>query len=455
MHSIATHKWQLPRRTFLKGLGTALALPMLEAMSPTARALAAAAREPNKSFPLRMAYVYVPNGKNMADWTPDDLGTDYKLPYILEPLKSVKNDFQVVSGLAHAKARPNGDGPGDHARANASFLTGAQARKTAGADIRAGISVDQVAAQKNGKFTKLPSLELSCDKGRQAGSCDSGYSCIYQFNIAWKSETQPLAPDVDPRSVFERLFGHGNKAEQQEGRIRRELYNKSILDSVLEDANQLKSNLGTTDRRKLDEYLEAVRELEERIQRAEKFARDLPEFKMPSNPVADYEQHIRLMYDLMALAFQTDTTRISTFMVAHDGSNRAYPNIGVSEGHHDLSHHGGKEEKKKKIAQINHFHTTQFAYLLEKLKSIKEGDGTLLDNCMVVYGSAIADGNAHAHHDLPVLLAGKGGGAFKPGRHIRYPKDTPMTNMFLTMLDQVGVRPPRLGDSTGKLAGLS
>jgi hypothetical protein len=441
---------QIPRRTFLKGVGTAMALPWLEAMAPS-KLLAATA---TPKHPLRMAFVYVPNGMNMADWTPSAEGSQFELPTILQPLKAHQNDLQVLSGLAHRKADPNGDGAGDHARASASFLTGMQARKTAAVDIRAGVSVDQIAAGKIGNYTRLPSLELSCDKGQQAGACDSGYSCAYQFNLAWKSATTPLPPEVNPRAVFERLFSNGIAGESQESRVARQENHKSILDFVLEDARQLKSKLGTTDRRKLDEYMTAVREIEQRIERAEKFGAASTDYPKPAGIPGDYEQHLRVMFDLLALAFQTDTTRISTFIIAHDGSNRSYPFIGVSDGHHDLSHHGGNLDKKKKIAAINQFHVRQFAYFLEKLKSIKEGDGTLLDNSMIVYGSGISDGNAHNHNDLPVLLAGRGGGAFKTGRHVRYAQDTPMTNLYLSMLERMGVETERLGDSTGKLPKL-
>ncbi|MBC8001561.1 MAG: DUF1552 domain-containing protein [Opitutaceae bacterium] len=448
-------RWHIPRRTFLKGIGTAVALPMLEAMVAPTRVLAAAGGAVPQLFPKRMAFVYVPNGANMVDWTPQSTGKGFDLPFILQPLQDLRSDFQVLSGLAHVKARANGDGAGDHARANATFLTGRQARKTAGADIRAGISVDQVAAGKVGSLTRFPSLELSCDPVRQAGSCDSGYSCAYQFNIAWKSDSTPLPPEANPRLVFERLFSGGADTQAREARLKRERYNKSILDFVLEDARQLRSNLGLTDQRKLDEYLAAVREIELRIEREEKFNQVVvgPEFKKPVGIPSkeNYANHIRMMYDLMVLAFQTDTTRISTFMVAHDGSNRSYPFIGVSDGHHDLSHHGQNEDKKKKIAQINRFHVEQYAYFLNKLKGIKEGGGSLLDNCMIVYGSGIADGNSHAHHDLPVLLAGRGGGTLTPGRHLKFPKETPMCNLYFSMLSRMGVGVDRFGDSNGKL----
>lgn len=430
-----------------------MALPLLEAMAPVAKSLAA--EKTAAGFPARMAFVYVPNGVDMESWTPSTLGTDYELTPVLQPLAAHKQDFSVLSGLAHTKARANGDGAGDHARANATFLTGKQAKKTAGADIRVGISVDQVAANKVGQQTRLPSLELSCDKSRQAGACDSGYSCAYQFNLAWKSDATPLPPEVDPRLVFDRLFSNFNSSENAESREIRDRYNKSILDFVLEDANRLKSKLGKTDQRKLDEYMSAVRDLEKRIEQANKFAANLPDYRKPVGIPQEYENHIRLMYDLMAVAFQTDTTRISTFLVAHDGSNRAYPQIGISDGHHDLSHHGNDPVKKSKIAAINTFHTQQFAYFLEKLKSIKEGEGTLLDNCMIVYGSGIADGNRHAHHDLPVLMAGRGAGTIKPGRHVKYPTETPMANLYISMLERMGVKVDHFGDSTGKITDLA
>jgi hypothetical protein len=432
-----------------------MALPALEAMTSPLKLIASEAAASAAGAPKRMAFLYVPNGANMSDWTPKTVGSDYELPYILEPLKEFQPDFQILSGLAHDKARPNGDGPGDHARASATFLTGCQARKTAGADIKVGTSVDQVAAMKIGQTTRLPSLELGCDRGRAAGSCDSGYSCAYSYNISWKSEATPLPPEVDPRQVFERLFSSGSSAELSENRARRDRYHKSILDFVLDDARQLRSKLGQTDQRKLDEYLTAVRELERRIEQAEKFASARPDYTAPTGIPQDYEQHMHLLMDLLVLAFQTDSTRVSSFILAHDGSNRSYPFIGVSEGHHDLSHHGGNDEKKSKIAKINRFHATQLAYLLGKLKSVKEGEGNLLDNCLIVYGSAIGDGNRHNHDNLPVLLAGKGGGTLQPGRHVRFDKETPMANLYLSMLDRVGVTGvTRVGDSTGRLSDI-
>src|SRR5262245_26213824 len=441
--------WQIPRRKFLKGLGTMVALPMLEAMQPSSKLLGASLAGGN--LPRRMAFVYIPNGANMEDWTPKAVGNDYELTYILEPLEPLKQDFHVISGLAHDKARPNGDGPGDHARASASFLTGCQARKSNGADIRVGISVDQIAAESIGKYTRLPSLELSCDKGRVAGSCDSDYSCAYQFNISWKTESTPMPPEVDPRLVFDRLFSSGMSGETEGDRAKRYLYNKSILDAVSEDAQALKLKLGYTDRHKLDEYLTAVREVEQRIQQAEAFAAKELDFAKPTGIPQQYQQHLRLMYDMMALAFQTDTTRIATFITAHDGNDRPYPFIGVPEGHHTVSHHQNDQAKKGKIAKINRFHIEQFAYFLNKLKLVKEGESCLLDNCMIVYGAAISDGNRHNHDNLPVLLAGHGGGTLTAGRHVKLDKETPMTNLYLSMLERMNVKAERVGDSTGNL----
>ena len=422
-----------------------VALPSLEVFG------AAAKLESGIPAPRRMAYVYVPNGANMADWTPAKIGADFDLPYILEPLKNVQGEFCVMSGLMHDKARPNGDGAGDHARASSTFLTAAQARKTQGADIKVGVSVDQVVARQSGKYTRFPSLELGCDRSQLSGNCDSGYSCAYSFNVAWRNESSPMPPEVDPRLAFDRLFSNGDPGETAEMRQRRERYQKSILDFVLEDARGLQKQLGRNDQRKLDEYFTAVRELERRIEMTEKASIEMPDSKRPTGIPTDYAAHIRLMFDVTALAFQTDTTRVATFVMAHDGSNRPYPFLGVGDGHHDLSHHQQDAEKKKKIAKINRFHMEHFAYFLEKLKGIQEGQGTLLDNCMITYGSGIEDGNSHAHHNLPVILAGRGGGTITPGRHLKYEKNTPMANLFLSLMERMGVDAPRFGDSTGKL----
>jgi hypothetical protein len=443
---------RISRRTVLKGLGTAIGLPVLEAMGP-----ALAFGEPaRKALPRRMAFVYVPNGKHMAAWTPSALGGDFELPATLAPLKPFRKDLCVLSGLTADKARAHGDGGGDHARAMSAFLTGRQPRKTSGADIRAGISVDQLAAQKVGQQTRFPSLEIGCDRGLNSGSCDTGYSCAYSANISWRSESTPMAKEVNPRLVFERFFAGDAKDEAAASRARRQMYKKSILDFVAEDAAALKAQLGATDQRKLDEYLTGVREIERRIVRAEtERVGDSSHLTMPAGIPKDYAQHIHLLADLLVLAFQGDLTRIATFVFANDGSNRSYKFIDVPEGHHELSHHGGNKEKQAKIQKINQFHITQLAYLLEKLKAVREGSGTLLDNCMIVYGSGISDGNRHNHDELPILLAGKGGGTIVPGRHIRYPRETPLTNLYLSMLDRMGAHTESFGDSTGLLPQLS
>jgi hypothetical protein len=455
--------WRIDRRTFLRGLGTAVALPMLDAMVPSmmrsARAERAAggdAAAGGVTLPKRMAFVYVPNGKNMVDWTPKEVGAEYEVPAILQPLAAYRKEFTLITGLAHNQANGLGDGGGDHARSAATFLTGHHPRKTSGANIESSISVDQVAAKHIGEQTRLASLELTCDKGQAVGTCESGYSCAYQFNLSWKSATQPMTPEVDPKLVFQRLFGNGDAASTKEARAKRDRYNKSVLDFVMDDARQMQGKLGATDKRKMEEYLTAIREIERRIARDGKFDIVVPTTE--EAPVIpddyNYEQHIKLMFDLMTLAFQTDTTRIATFIVAHDGSNRPYPQIGVKDGHHDLSHHRNDEAKKKLIAKINTFHTTQFAYFLKRLTEVKEGEGALLDQCMVVYGSAISDGNTHLHKDLPVLLAGRGGGTLQPGTHVRVAGETPMSNLYLSMLERMGAGEETFGDGTGRLREL-
>lgn len=448
---------RITRRTVLRGLGTALALPWLEATAPATRAAGAAART---TAPLRMAFCYVPNGVHMPHWTPSEYGSDYELPPILAPLAPHQGKLSIMSGLAQENAFAKGDGPGDHARSMACFLTGAHPKKTDGADIRNGVSVDQVAAQKIGKATRFPSLELGIEAGRQAGGCDSGYSCIYSNNISWRSPTTPVPKEINPRLVFERLFGSGDIDEDAAGREKRRGRRNSILDFVQEDARGLTQKLGASDRRKLDEYLTSVRELEQRLDRAENpssgdSAETGPDgFEKPIGIPREPADHYRLMCDLLAMAFATDSTRIATFMFANEGSNRSYPTLGVTEGHHELSHHGGDPKKHAKIARINTFHIEQFAYLLSKLDAMKEGDGTALDNVMIVYGSCIGDGNRHNHDELPVLLAGGGCGTISPGRHLLYPRHTPLNNLYLSMLDRMGTNVPTLGDSTGRLSGL-
>ena len=437
----------LSRRTVLRGMGTAVSLPLLEAMLPARGAAASTA-----AHPVRIGFLYVPNGKHMPDWTPATEGSGYEMPWILEPLAAHRDRFSVISGLAHMKANANGDGGGDHARALTTFLTGMQAKKTFGADIRAGVSVDQLAAGHLGRQTRFPSLEIGADAGGQSGNCDSGYSCAYSANIAWKSETQPIPKETNPRLVFERLFTDGRPGETEAQRAERRVAHKSILDFVAADARRLEDRLGGADRRKLDEYLTAVREIERRIENAGK-GQDAAALaaQRPEGVPADYEAHLRLLADVLVLAWRTDTTRVSTFVFANEGSNRSYAFMDVPEGHHDLSHHGNDAAKQEKIRRINRFHVTQLAYFLDALAAVREGDGTLLDHSMIVYGSGIGDGNRHNHDDLPILLAGGGGGSLQPGRHIRVAAKTPMTNLYLALLDRLGVHAERLGDSTGRL----
>jgi uncharacterized protein DUF1552 len=442
----------MSRRAVLKGLGTALALPVLDCMLPR---FASAA--PASTAPKRMAFLYVPNGAQMQAWTPSATGAKFELSGILEPLKPFQDQLSVLSGLTCDKARANGDGPGDHARSQAAFLTGRQARKTAGSDIRAGISVDQAAASHIGSETRFPSLELGCEGGKNAGSCDSGYSCAYSSNLSWRGESTPNAKEIDPKLVFDRLFAGRDPRESADAAAKREKYRKSILDFVQEDADRLKGQLGASDTRKLDEYMVSVREIEQRI---EKFRQPVDPkaahgMTRPSGIPKDYAEHLKLLGDLMVLAFQADLTRVGTFVFANEGSNRSYAAIGVPEGHHDLSHHGGDEKKQEKIQKINTFHANQLAYILGKMKATKEGSATLLDNTMLVYGSGIGDGNRHNHDELPILLIGKGGGTLKTGQHVKYPFNTPLTNLYLSMLDLFGVRLNTFGDSTGRLTGIA
>jgi hypothetical protein len=446
--------WQIPRRAFLRGMGTVVALPVLEAMFPAGRLLADTVGGAAAKFPKRMAFVYVPNGVNMSKWTPEKTGVDYELSPTLSPLAPHQKDFTVLSGLTHKNAFGNGDGGGDHARACATYLTGKHPKKSA-SDIHAGISVDQVAANKIGDNTRLPSLELSCDRGQEAGSCDSGYSCAYQFNISWRSETQPMNPEIEPKQAFERLFGAGTSEEARLARAKRDHYDQSILDLVQDQAKNLENKLGTTDRRKLDEYFTSIRDVEKRIQQNGVAPPVVPDGAM-GDMNADYtfERHMKLMFDLMTLSFQTDTTRIATFLVSHDGGNRPYPFIGVAQGHHHISHHRNQANALANLAIIDKWHVKQFAYFLDKLKSVKEGDGTLLDNCMIAYGGGISDGNEHSHDNLPTIVAGRGGGAITPGRHLKFDK-IPMSNFYVSLLNRMGVPAKSFGDSSGALEEIS
>ncbi len=442
----------ISRRTALKGLGTVIALPWLESLAVAAPATPSLAAPAAK----RLAFVYVPNGMHMADFTPSTVGKLDKLPDILAPLESVKEHVNVMTGLKLDKANANGDGPGDHARAMSAFLTGRQPRKTHGADIRVGQSADQHAAGVLGEFTRFPSLELGIERGGQSGNCDSGYSCAYSSNLSWRSESTPNAKETDPKAVFERLFGSGDPKDVSEAKAKKELYNKSILDFVTDDAKSLGGTLGQGDKRKLDEYLVAVREVEQRIEKAKKINAERkpaakPDMAPPTGTPKEMKDHVRLMCDLMVLAYQTDTTRVITLPFANDGSNRAYPTIGVPDGHHDCSHHGKNADKQAKIKKINTFHIEQLAYLVGKLKDTKDVNGTnLLDSLLLVYGSGIGDGDRHNHDDLPILLIGGGGKTLEGGRHLKYNKE-PLMNLYLTMFDKVGAPAKSFGDSTGLL----
>jgi hypothetical protein len=447
-------KGNLHRRTFLRGAGAALALPWLEAMLPrSAGAAAAGSAVATGKPPVRMAFLFTPNGVIPSAWEPKEVGANYALTPTLQPLAAVKNEVLVLSGLSQQRANALGDGAGDHARSAAAFLTGAHPYKTSGANIRVGVSVDQIAAAKIGRSTPLPSLELGIDHGATAGNCDSGYSCAYSSCISWKTPTTPMAKEINPKLVFERMFGSGNVGPQE--RERRNFLRKSILDLVRDDSDRLNKKLGLADRRKMDEYTSGVRELEIRIALAGQAAARRPaEVAVPVGVPEDFARHVELMFDLLALAFQTDMTRVATFMFGNEGSNRGYSMVGAKDGHHALSHHRNNQEMIAQLERIDRYLVGHYAAFLAKLRSIREGEGTLLDNCMVLYGSGIKDGNAHTHHDLPILLAGRAGGAILPGRHLKLPNETPLNNLFLSLLERVGAGVPQVGDSTGPIKGL-
>lgn len=441
---------QLNRRTMLQGVGCAMGLPLLEAMLPT-RGFAAQEKTAQDKPPVRMAFVSFPNGAIMDAWRPVGEGTAFEFGPTMQPLSDIKSSITVITGLAQENGFAKGDGAGDHARSSASLLTGAHPVKTSGANIRVGQSVDQAAAERVGHLTKLPSLEIGVERGRDAGSCDSGYSCAYSNAISWKNATTPMAKEIQPRLVFDRLFGNSLTSN---GQSRRSRVRQSVLDLVSGQAAELKAQLGSADKQKIDQYFTSVREMEQRISRAgtsQQQAIKAPDFAAPEGIPDDVQQHIRLMYDLMALAFQTDATRVITFMSANEGSNRSYRIVGVNSGHHELSHHRGDTEKVEQLKKIDLFLVTEFARFLKNLNSIPEGTGTLLDNCMVMYGGGLSDGNRHKHDDLPIILAGRGGGTIKSGRHIALNQSLPLNNLFLSMLDRMGAGTAALGDSTGRL----
>ena len=436
----------LPRRTFLRGMGATVALPFLDAMTP-------AFASPSKPVP-RVAFVYTANGVIMRDWMPAAEGAGFAFSKTLAPVEPFRDDLLVLTGLAHRNGEALGDGPGDHARAGASWLTGVHPKKTRGADIRNGMSVDQMLAGTIGRGTPLPSLELGLQDVRMVGGCDSGYSCAYSNTISWSSPTTPLPYENNPSRVFTRLFGDGDTTDPAVRAVRAR-QNRSLLDFVREDAARLRATLGAGDRRKLGDYLDSVREVERRIRNARYDGAALPVLDRPDGIPPTFEEHVRLMSDLITIAFQADLTRVVTLMYSREGGNRTYRSIGVPDAHHGLSHHQNDPEKMARLQMIDRHHVATFAYLLGKLRAAQDENGSLLDHAMVVYGSSLSDSNAHTHDDLPTLLAGGGGGTLRGGRHLRYPDGTPMTNLFLTLLDRLGVHRDRIGDSTGRIAHLS
>jgi hypothetical protein len=436
-----------------------MALPFLDAMATkgaVASAANAAVAAANPAAPNRVAWFFIPNGVNIPNWTPSTTGALTELPPTLAPLKPVTDYLTVYSGLTLDNGRPKGDGPGDHARSAASFLTGAHPFKTAGSNIRLGVSADQVIAQKIGSATRFPSLELGLDRGDRAGNCDSGYACAYVANISWRSENTPMPKEMNPSSLFDRLFGPQTK-EGKEAAARREKSRKSILDFVADDSKRLAGQLGTEDQHKLDEYQSSIREIEQRIERAKSFDKNLPrpDIARPDGVPSDMAEHMKLMCDLLWLAWRTDQTRVATMMVARDGSNRAYPWLGVKEGHHSCSHHGRDETKIEAIKKIDRFHLELFAHFIQRLQNTPEGDGNMLDHSLIMLGSGLGDGDRHNHDDLPVITVGKGGGAVTPGRHLAYPRNTPLCNLYLSMMQSMGVKQDRFADSDGALKGIT
>jgi hypothetical protein len=447
-------KTHLPRRTFLRGMGTALALPLLDCMIP---ALSKAANSGAKPV-IRLGFIYHPTGAIQNRWTPTADGAGFEFSPTLKALEPFRDRINVLTGLAQIQARALGDGNGDHAREGAVWLTGVHPKKTEGVGIRSGISVDQIAARHFGQQTQLASLELGTESPSLAGGCDSGYSCAYTNTVSWRTPTNPLPMEMNPRMVFERLFGEADSSDPATLATRLQ-ERRSLLDYAAGSIDRLQTKLGPGDRSKLSEYLEAIRDIERRIQRAEEAnarpALQLPKMERPSSVPERYEEHCKLMFDLQVMAYRADLTRVITFMLAHAGSNRAYPEIGISDGHHSLTHHQYDAAKIEKVAQIDAMFVRMFAYYLDKLKSAPDGDGTLLDHVAIIYGSGTGDGNAHSHHDLPTLIAGGAGGQIKGGRHLRYPAETPLTNLFVNVLEKAGIPTEKFGDSTGQLKFLT
>ena len=439
----------IPRRSFLRGAGAVLALPFLDGMIPAL----AAATDPANIRPTRLSFIEVPNGIIMNQFTPATLGTNFELTPVLQPLAAFRDRMLVLGGLAQNEAgRLDGEVGGDHPRACTAFLTGSHARMTSGADLRAGISIDQVAAQEFGKHTQLASLEIGMESAEIVGSCESAYSCAYYNTVSWRNDATPLPMENRPRVLFERMFGDSGSTDPKV-RMQRLQENQSILDAVLEDVSRIQNKLSAADRGKIDQYLEAVRDVERRIQQAEsQFDRELPQIAGPVGAPDKFSDFYKLMADLQVLAWQSDMTRVCTFQIGHEMSNRAYPELGFGDAHHAVTHHQGDAEKIAKTIKINIFHTELLAYFLTKMQSTPDGDGTLLDHTMMLYGGALSDGNLHIFKDLPLLLFPGSTSGIKGGEYIRFPHDTPMTNLFLTMMDRVGIQVESFGDSTGKLA---
>ncbi len=435
----------LSRRAVLRGLGAAIALPALDAMAPALDS----STLPGGS-PVRMGFVYVPNGINKQWWTPDYTGELKQLPRILKSLEPLKRKMTMLSNLTSNPGRKWLDGAGDHGRCCAAYLTGAHPLKSADV-LRNGVSCDQIVADEVGRKTRFPSIEIGIEDARQAGNCDSGYSCAYTNSLSWRSETQPMPPTLNPRDLFERLFGKDAHLSPEE-RALRSRFRKSILDFVAQDTRKLRGDLGPTDQRKLDEYLSSIREIERQIELSEQQNDEVdPGLNKPYGVPADFAEHFRLMSEMLTVALQADMSRVFTFLVTREGSSRPYREIDIPDGHHPLTHHRNQPEWIEKVTQINTYHVEQFAKWAEKLDAIEEGDSTLLDNSMIVYGAGLGDGNKHTHDDLPTIVIGSGGGTIQTGRRVIYRRETPVTNLHLSLMDRMGVHPEHFGDSTGRL----
>jgi hypothetical protein len=437
-------KLSVPRRTFLRGMGTTLALPFLDAMVP---ALSAVPKSPS-----RFTAIYFGNGANLTDWTPTTEGAVFTFTPSLKPLEPFRDHTLVVTGLDNFPATDQGDVGGQHPRAAVAFMSSAHAKQTEGADVQAGTTIDQIAARELCKDLKLSSLELGLERNDVVGACDHAYACAYMDSLSWKTPTMPLPTETNPRFVFERLFGNGDTAEE---RVIRSREDRSILDLVTEQISQLRRRLGPRDGAKLSEYLDAIRDVEQHIAKVESYNSDLSVPERPVGVPATFREHAELMFDLQALAFQADITRVSTFMLARENSKRPYAEIGLPEEHHAMSHHGNNPEKMAMYAKLNAYHVDTFAYFVKKLQSIHDGDGTLLDHALIMYGSGMSDGNVHSNYNVPVLVVGGRSQGLKGNRHLRYPKGTPLANLSLTLLHKLGVPLERYGDSTGEIDLLS